>query len=116
MIALEVYGKKAGELSETEKETVSALATLAAGLAGGLAGNGTADAVAGAQAGQTTINNNLFGGNEAAQEEKARQHGADVLSCADNPSGEACQRGLAENKAYAAALATGGVASLTAPA
>jgi len=46
------------------------------------------------------------------QTEKTRQHGADVLSCADNPSGEACQRGIAENKAYAAALATGTVASL----
>nr|WP_067702624.1 hypothetical protein [Erwinia sp. ErVv1] len=57
-------------------------------------------------------NNNLFGGNEEAQAEKARQHGADVLSCTDNPSGEACQRGLAENKAYAGALATGGVALL----
>ncbi len=35
-----------------------------------------------------------------------------MLSCANNPSGEACQRGLAENKAYAGALATGGVALL----
>lgn len=40
------------------------------------------------------------------------QHGADVLSCSDNPSGEACKRGLAENKAYAAALATSSVALL----
>ncbi|WP_258080302.1 hypothetical protein, partial [Klebsiella pneumoniae] len=47
-----------------------------------------------------------------SQGEKAREHGKDVLSCADNPSGEACQRGLAENKAYAGALATGGVALL----
>nr|WP_160251019.1 hypothetical protein [Mixta theicola] len=58
------------------------------------------------------VENNLLGGNEWTQGEKARQHGADVLSCADNPSGEACQRGLAENKAYAGALATGGVALL----
>ncbi|TQD58596.1 hypothetical protein FKW86_21975, partial [Yersinia pestis] len=35
---------------------------------------------------------------------------ADVLSCADNPSNAACQRGIAENKAYIAALATGSVA------
>ena len=47
-----------------------------------------------------------MGGNEWTQGEKAREHGADVLSCADNPSGEACQRGIAENKAYAGALAT----------
>lgn len=110
MIALEVYGKSAGELNEAEKQTVSALA---AGFAGGLTGNGPADAVAGAQAGQTTVSNNLFGGNEEAQAEKARQHGADVLSCADDPSSASCQRGLAENKAYAGALATGGVVLLS---
>ncbi|MFG3871294.1 adhesin, partial [Escherichia coli] len=38
--------------------------------------------------------------------------GADVLSCSDNPSGEACKRGEAVNKAYAGALATGSVAFL----
>ncbi len=106
-------GKAVGDLSETEKQQISALGTLAAGLAGGVVGNSTADAVAGAQAGQNAVNNNLFGGNEEAQAEKAREHGADVLACSDNPSGEACKRGLAENKAYAAALAMGGVASLT---
>ncbi|WP_052118524.1 hemagglutinin repeat-containing protein [Erwinia oleae] len=61
MIALNAYGKPVSELSESEKQTVSALATLAAGLAGGLAGNGTADVVAAAQAGQTTVTNNLLG-------------------------------------------------------
>ncbi|WP_239954918.1 VENN motif pre-toxin domain-containing protein [Pantoea sp. Z09] len=60
MIALEVYGKSATELSETEKQTVSALATLAAGLAGGLTGGRSADAVAGAQAGKTTVENNAL--------------------------------------------------------
>lgn len=35
-----------------------------------------------------------------------------ILSCSDNPSGEACKRGLTENKAYAAALATSSVALL----
>ncbi|EEQ08568.1 Possible adhesin/hemolysin, partial [Yersinia mollaretii ATCC 43969] len=34
-------------LSEDQKQTVSALATLAAGLAGGLTGDSTADTVAG---------------------------------------------------------------------
>lgn len=58
------------------------------------------------------VENNLLGGSELLQTEKAREHGADVLSCSDNPSGEACKRGQAENKAYAAALATGSVALL----
>ena len=47
-------------LSETQKQTVSALSTLAAGLAGGLAGGSTESAVSGAQAGKTTTENNYL--------------------------------------------------------
>ncbi|HGG2530564.1 TPA: hemagglutinin repeat-containing protein, partial [Escherichia coli] len=112
MIATQMYGKPVNELSETEKQTVSTLATVAAGLAGGLVGDSGASAVAGAQSGKTTVENNLLGGSELLQTEKAKEHGADVLSCSENPSGEACKRGQAENKAYAAALATGSVALL----
>ena len=112
MIATQMYGKPVSELSEAEKQTVSTLATVAAGLAGGLVGDSGASAVAGAQSGKTTVENNLLGGSELLQTEKAKEHGADVLSCSDNPSGEACKRGQAENKAYAAALATGSVALL----
>ena len=112
MIATQMYGKPVSELSETEKQTVSTLATVAAGLAGGLVGDSGASAVAGAQSGKTTVENNLLGGSELLQTEKAKEHGADVLSCSENPSGEACKRGQAENKAYAAALATGSVALL----
>ncbi|MEI2604464.1 VENN motif pre-toxin domain-containing protein [Erwinia aphidicola] len=113
MIALEVYGKRAGELNEEQKQTVSALGTLAAGLAGGLAGNSTADALSGAQTGQTTVNNNLFGGNEESQTKFAQEHAKYVMSCADAPSSESCGRGQAVNKAIAGALAGGGAASLT---
>ncbi|WP_374990308.1 hemagglutinin repeat-containing protein [Escherichia coli] len=112
MIATQMYGKPVSELSETEKQTVSTLATVAAGLAGGLVGDSGASAVAGAQSSKTTVENNLLGGSELLQTEKAKEHGADVLSCSENPSGEACKRGQAENKAYAAALATGSVALL----
>ncbi|ELW4649025.1 VENN motif pre-toxin domain-containing protein [Escherichia coli] len=112
MIATQMYGKPVSELSEAEKQTVSTLATVAAGLAGGLVGDSGASAVAGAQSGKTTVENNLLGGSEWLQTEKAREHGADVLSCSDNPSGEACKRGQAENKAYAAALATSSVSLL----
>ncbi|MDU4746010.1 hypothetical protein FHW04_002075 [Pantoea sp. AN62] len=54
-------GKTVGDLSETEKQTMSALGTLAAGLAGGVAGDSTADAVAGAQAGKNAVENNFLG-------------------------------------------------------
>ncbi len=60
MIAINAYGKPVSELSETEKQTVSALATLAAGLAGGLIGDSTADTVAGAQTGKTVVENNFL--------------------------------------------------------
>ncbi|MCZ7840989.1 VENN motif pre-toxin domain-containing protein [Leclercia adecarboxylata] len=46
------------ELSESQKQTISSLATIAAGIAGGLAGDGTAAAVAGAQSGKTVVENN----------------------------------------------------------
>ncbi|MEN4574240.1 hemagglutinin repeat-containing protein [Pantoea agglomerans] len=109
-------GKAVSGLTETEKQTISALGTLAAGLAGGVVGDSAAGAVAGAQAGQNAVNNNLFGGTEAGQKKFVQKQGKDVMSCADDPSSVSCQRGEAVNKAIAGALATGGVASLTAPA
>ncbi|MBE8908623.1 hemagglutinin repeat-containing protein [Enterobacter asburiae] len=57
-LALEIYGKDVTALSESEKQTISALATLAAGIAGGLTGESTASAVAAAQTGKTTVENN----------------------------------------------------------
>ncbi len=59
-IALEMYGKDVAALSESEKQTISALATLAAGIAGGVAGDGTASAIAGAQTGKTVVENNTL--------------------------------------------------------
>ncbi|EOU8258493.1 VENN motif pre-toxin domain-containing protein, partial [Escherichia coli] len=106
-------GVKQSDLSEEQKQTISTLATVSAGLTGGLTGNSTASAAVGAQSGKNAVENNLLGGSEWLQTEKAREHGADVLSCSDNPSGEACKRGQAENKAYAAALATSSVSLLS---
>ncbi|MHA3467123.1 VENN motif pre-toxin domain-containing protein, partial [Yersinia enterocolitica] len=70
MIAMNAYGKPVSELSETEKQTVSALATLAAGLAGGLIGDSTADTVAGAQTGKTVVENNSLSGDKARESVK----------------------------------------------
>ncbi|WP_186368569.1 VENN motif pre-toxin domain-containing protein, partial [Yersinia bercovieri] len=70
MIAINAYGKPVSELSETEKQTVSALATLAAGLAGGLIGDSTADTVAGAQTGKTVVENNSLSGDQARESVK----------------------------------------------
>ncbi|OMK91138.1 hemagglutinin [Yersinia pestis subsp. microtus bv. Caucasica] len=62
LIMQQLYpGKMVSELSETEKQTISALSTLAAGLAGGLTGDSSADAGAGAQAGKNAVENNALG-------------------------------------------------------
>ncbi|HFK6081295.1 TPA: hemagglutinin repeat-containing protein [Enterobacter cloacae] len=50
--------KDLSTLSEEQKQTVSALATISAGMAGGLAGDSTASAAAGAQAGKNAVENN----------------------------------------------------------
>lgn len=55
-------------------------------------------------------------GNEDAQAAWIRQHGIDMASCSDNPSGAACEKAKNERDAVAMALATGGTASLSAEA
>jgi len=61
-IAQQIYpGVPRDKLTEEQKQTISALGTLAAGLAGGLTGGSTADAVAGAQAGKNAVENNYLG-------------------------------------------------------
>ncbi|MFW5393436.1 hemagglutinin repeat-containing protein [Yersinia sp. 2544 StPb PI] len=58
-IAQKMYpGINREDLTEEQRQTISALGTLAAGLAGGLAGGSTADAVTGAQAGKNALENN----------------------------------------------------------
>lgn len=57
-------------------------------------------------------NNLLGGGTEDGKVNAAHKHSANVLSCTDNPSGAVCQQGIAENKAFAGEIVTGGVALL----
>ena len=60
-IAQQMYpGINREDLTEEQRQTISALGTLASGLAGGLAGGSTADAVAGAQAGKNALENNAL--------------------------------------------------------
>ncbi|MCS3608506.1 EndoU domain-containing protein [Erwinia rhapontici] len=105
----QLYGKdaKIADLTETQKQTLSALATLSSGLAGGLPGDSTESAVYAAQAGKTTAENNLMGGTEEGQTKFVQEHGKDVASCTDNPTGAACQRGQAMNEALIVALPAG---------
>jgi filamentous hemagglutinin len=100
------------KLSEEQKQTVSALASISAGMAGGIATGNTAGAATAAGAGKNAVENNLLGGSEDAQAAWIRQHGVDMATCSDNPSGAACQKAMNERDAVGLALATGSVALL----
>uniref|UniRef100_UPI0035CD1983 hemagglutinin repeat-containing protein n=1 Tax=Serratia plymuthica TaxID=82996 RepID=UPI0035CD1983 len=70
-IAGELYPDvKPENLTEDQKQTLSALGTLAAGLAGGLVGDGTGDAVAGAQSGKNAVENNYLSDAQKIQKDK----------------------------------------------
>ncbi|WP_254074881.1 VENN motif pre-toxin domain-containing protein [Pseudomonas graminis] len=61
LIARRLYpGTATADLTQEQKETVSALSGLAAGLAGGIAGGDLSGAVTGAQAGTNAVQNNLL--------------------------------------------------------
>ncbi len=68
-IAQQMYpGINREDLTEEQRQTISALGTLAAGLAGGVVGNSTADAVAGAQAGKNALENNYLSSTEKSRQ------------------------------------------------
>ncbi|WP_440799987.1 VENN motif pre-toxin domain-containing protein [Serratia marcescens] len=81
-------GKTAQQLSESEKQQVSALSQLAAGLAGGLATGDTAGAVTGGQAGKNAVENN------------ALSDIVDAVSQGKTPQQVAEERVDAENERY----------------
>ncbi|MEX2989886.1 hemagglutinin repeat-containing protein [Serratia fonticola] len=67
-LAEKLYGadtpEKIAKLSEEQKQSLSALSTLAAGLAGGVTGDSTANALVGAQAGKNAVENNALNPND----------------------------------------------------
>ncbi len=66
LIMKELYsGRDTSDLTEAEKQSVSALASLAAGLASGIASGNTTGAATGAQAGRNAVENNYLSATEA---------------------------------------------------
>jgi len=65
----QLYGAdtKISDLTETQKQTLSALATLSSGLAGGLVTDSTASAVYAAQAGKVTAENNFLSSSSSSK-------------------------------------------------
>ncbi|EJP0412254.1 hemagglutinin repeat-containing protein, partial [Escherichia coli] len=94
MIATQMYGKPVSELSETEKQTVSTLATVAAGLAGGLVGDSGASAVAGAQSGKTTVENNALSFGDGFESNAAAATSWNKYAVDNNLTPEQTQAGL----------------------
>lgn len=90
MIAVELKGGRAGELSESDKQTVSALATLASTLAGGLIGDSGATAVNAGLAGKNAVENNHL----SPEHQKSRSE--EFVSCGDDTN---CFRGVREHYA-----------------
>ncbi|HGH4621572.1 TPA: hemagglutinin repeat-containing protein [Enterobacter cloacae] len=91
--------KDLSTLSEEQKQTVSALATISAGMAGGLVGDSTGSAVAGGQAGKNAAeNNSLAHVLAAAEKEKpgtiAKYQAAREAMCKQDP--EACRQAVNE--------------------
>ncbi|MBA5227122.1 VENN motif pre-toxin domain-containing protein [Pectobacterium aroidearum] len=71
IMAAQYPGKTANDLTEAEKQSVSALSTLAAGLVSGLASNSTASAASGAQSGRNAVENNFLGATSSDKLDKA---------------------------------------------
>ncbi|EOZ3194736.1 hemagglutinin repeat-containing protein, partial [Yersinia enterocolitica] len=67
---IKAMGWDKDSLTEKQKQTVSALATLAAGLAGGLVGDSSSSAVAGAQTGKNAVENNSLSGDHGRESMK----------------------------------------------
>ncbi|CNL95890.1 adhesin/hemagglutinin [Yersinia aleksiciae] len=73
-IAQQMYpGINREDLTEEQRQTISALGTLAAGLAGGVVGDSTANAVAGAQAGKNAVENNYLSADQGLAFDKEMQ-------------------------------------------
>ncbi|GAB1440071.1 hypothetical protein MASR2M36_28530 [Providencia sp.] len=113
MLSQELYKKSPSELTEDEKATVSAFASLAAGIAGGLVGGDTSSAANSAEAGKTTVENNYL------SEKEARQLDKDLAAC--KAEGRDCRLILQEyidisnknSKELIDACTGGGVACVT---
>ncbi|MGJ0194785.1 VENN motif pre-toxin domain-containing protein, partial [Pantoea sp. RRHST58] len=104
-------GKAVGDLTETEKQTISALGTLAAGLAGGVTGDSTAGAVAGAQAGRNAVENNYLSNAQKAQKttELAECH---TVACKAQTQAKWTAIDLGQDGSFAAGMIAGVPAGL----
>ncbi|HHK5887050.1 TPA: glycohydrolase toxin TNT-related protein [Serratia marcescens] len=100
-------GKTAQQLSESEKQQVSALSQLAAGLAGGLATGDTAGAVTGGQAGKNAMENNYLSNQQRSDRDKEFDACKGNVSCQLQVGAKWDAISLGQDTAYSAGMLVG---------
>lgn len=104
-------GKNVSELSESEKQTISMLGTLAAGLAGGLIGDSNTDTLTAAQAGKTAVENNYLSNAQQAQKNKELEE-CQTLACKAQTEAKWTAIDLGQDGSFAAGMVAGVPAGL----
>ncbi|WP_051916724.1 MULTISPECIES: hemagglutinin repeat-containing protein [unclassified Serratia (in: enterobacteria)] len=98
---------KPENLSEEQKQRISALATLAAGLAGGVVGDSTANAVAGGQAGKNAVENNYLSNQQRSDRDKEFDACKGSVSCQLQVGAKWDAISLGQDTAYSAGMLVG---------
>ncbi|MFJ5338719.1 hemagglutinin repeat-containing protein [Pectobacterium sp. CHL-2024] len=100
-------GKTANDLTEEEKQSVSALSTLASGLVSGLAGNSTASAASGAQSGRNAVENNYLSNQQRSERDKEFDACKGNVSCQLQVGAKWDAISLGQDAAYGAGMLVG---------
>ncbi|WP_130099352.1 VENN motif pre-toxin domain-containing protein [Siccibacter turicensis] len=107
MIALDLKSLTAGELSEADKQAVSALATLASPLAGGLIGDSGATAVNAGLAGKNAVENNYLSTKQRTERDKEFDACKGKTSCQLKAGAKWDAIDLGQEAAYGAGMLVG---------
>ncbi|WP_282808193.1 hemagglutinin repeat-containing protein [Hafnia alvei] len=104
-------GKTVSELSESEKQTLSTLASISSGIAGGLVGGNTSSAATGAQAGKNAVENNYLSQKQQAQKDKEIAE-CQTVACKVGARAKWTAIDLGQDGSFAAGMVAGVPASL----
>ncbi|PPE62299.1 hemolysin BL-binding protein [Pectobacterium brasiliense] len=107
IMAAQYPGKTASDLTEEEKQSVSALSTLASGLVSGLAGNSTASAASGAQSGRNAVENNYLSNQQRSERDKEFDACKGNVSCQLQVGAKWDAISLGQDAAYGAGMLVG---------
>ncbi|WP_276202748.1 hemagglutinin repeat-containing protein [Pectobacterium brasiliense] len=107
IMAAQYPGKTASDLTEEEKQSVSALSTLASGLVSGLASNSTASAASGAQSGRNAVENNYLSNQQRSERDKEFDACKGNVSCQLQVGAKWDAISLGQDAAYGAGMLVG---------